>query len=167
MRCTIQTYRPQLVDGSSGAAIGACCTGTNCFIAHESSCQSVLGTWQGPATSCEDFICNETNAIGACCSGSNCADLLTLSECNAAGGVWQGELTTCGGVSCSGTNPTGACCQNTTCTNGWSASDCAAAGGAPLEVALQVGAHHFSGHTRVGEPGVWKLLEFDINWQCK
>ncbi|MCH2136573.1 MAG: M12 family metallo-peptidase [Phycisphaerales bacterium] len=127
MRCTLQTYREHLIDGSAGTAIGACCVSYGCYIAHQSDCQTYGGTWQGAGTSCENVTCDGggSDPTGACCQGINCASDTTASECESYNGTWQGAGTTCGGVTCDGGNdPTGACCQGVNCAPDTTASEC-------------------------------------------
>ena len=128
MRCVLETYRPQLIDGSAGDPIGACCRGSDCFIASNVHCQAYSGTWQGAGTSCVGADCSgEVDPAGACCQGENCFEG-TSAECTDAGGTYQGNSTTCDDGCGDGSDPTGACCVSTTCLEQTS-SDCISADG--------------------------------------
>jgi hypothetical protein len=75
------------------------------------ACESIGGTWGGPATDCTTVACETT---GACCFGDgfDCA-ILTSEECEIdffpGDGVWHGAGTTCETITCD-MHPLGACC---------------------------------------------------------
>ena len=129
MRCVLETYRPHLIDGSPSNAIGACCSGTSCFIVAEADCLSYGGSYEGHGTSCESVTCSGSNAVGACCNGTNCA-VMSESDCTKSAGTYQGDGITCGSVTCSGSgDPTGACCQGENCADTMTSAECVSAGG--------------------------------------
>jgi hypothetical protein len=129
MRCALETYRPHLIDGSPSNAIGACCSGTSCFIMAQADCLSYGGSYEGHGTSCESVTCSGSNAVGACCNGTNCA-VMSESDCTKSAGTYQGDGITCGSVTCSGSgDPTGACCQGENCADDMTSAECVAAEG--------------------------------------
>ncbi|MHC5114236.1 MAG: hypothetical protein ACYTGP_07395 [Planctomycetota bacterium] len=118
------TYGPDevVLNFEDPDSVGACCLINGfCWVTTFTSCQSMVGTWQGANTSCAGVICAPPTA--ACCLPGDACLVVTIAECYGLGGEAMVP-----GTDCSACLPEiGACCPPSgVCEDGWTDAECVA-----------------------------------------
>ena len=108
---------------SCPGASGACCVASIdlCFVLDPPTCTSVMGTYYGNGTTCNN---DSTCPTGACClANGNCTAAQSPLQCSQAGGTYKGNESTCATANCQPLS--GACCFSTGFCSVISATNCA------------------------------------------